>query len=98
MIDSPLAYIDCRALWDRALEATKGIRVPVGAHGQAVQLRLRLNRYRAIDRRENAKTYEPGHPLFGRSVYDAFAVRLHDDTTVEIVPLSLQHLDIEEIT
>jgi hypothetical protein len=74
--DSPFAYDDIKSLLDRALSSTKGVKTICASHGQAVRLRQRCNKFRAMDRRENRKIYEPDHPLHGRSSFDCLIFRL----------------------
>ena len=81
---SRLAYTDCFDFMDQAVADSKGIRVCVGAESNlAYTLRFRLNSARQIDRNENAKTYEEGHPLHGRSIYDRLVFRVKEDSDGE---------------
>lgn len=79
--DSPLSYSDCYDAMERALEDTKGIRLRVNKVADAYHLRMRLNQARAINRRENRRTYEPEHHLFGRSVYDRLMFKIKERAT-----------------
>ena len=76
--NSPLSYTDCYEALDRALEDDRGVRVGVESLKSAQFLRMRLNQARAINRDENQRTYEPGHPLHGRSEYDRLMVRIKE--------------------
>ena len=73
------AYLDCFALLDRALEDPRGIRAEVPSLANAIRLRLRIHQARSIDRSDNAKTYDPDHPLHGRSPYDVLTCRVEDN-------------------
>lgn len=75
---SPLSYTDCYEALDRALDDEKGVRVGVESIKSAQFLRMRLNQARSINRDENQRTYEPGHPLYGRSAYDRLMVRIKE--------------------
>lgn len=82
--ESPLAHKDIEEALDRAIANGKGIRLFCpGGHGQAISLRQRAYKLREIDRRQNRRLFEPDHPMFGNSVYDAlvFAPRQASDET-----------------
>ena len=72
------AYLDCFSLLDRALEDPRGIRAEVPSLNNALRLRLRIHQARAIDRKDNASTYDPDHPLHGRSPYDLLVCRIEE--------------------
>jgi len=76
--DSPLSYKDCYDAMERALEDTKGIRLRVNRVQDAYHLRMRLNQARAINRRENRRTYDPEHHLYGRSIYDRLMFKIKE--------------------
>lgn len=77
--NSRRSYDDCFVLFDRALEADRGIRVEVPDSDAATYLRMRMHHARTIDRRENKTTYpDPAEALHGRSVYDIFVIRIED--------------------
>ena len=73
---SRLAYADAESVLDAALEDEKGIRIPFQDKSSASQFRVRLHTFRQIDRDDNARTFEKGHPLYGRSTYDVIRVRI----------------------
>jgi hypothetical protein len=73
---SRLSYGDAESVLDSALEDDKGIRIPFQDKGSAMSFRLRLHKFRQIDRDDNARTFEKGHPLYGRSTYDVIRVRV----------------------
>lgn len=75
---SPLSYTDCYEALDKALDDERGVRVGVESLKSAQFLRMRLNQARSINRDENSRTYEPGHPLHGRSAYDRLMVRIKE--------------------
>lgn len=75
---SPLAYSDCYDAMNRALEDDRGVRLKVDTRGNAEFLRMRLNTARAINREENARTYEKGEPMHGRSEYDKLMFRIKE--------------------
>ena len=73
---SRLSYADAEAIFDAAMADDKGIRIPFSDNGQAMHLKMRLHKFRQIDREDNARTFERGHPLYGRSNYDVIRVRV----------------------
>ncbi len=73
------SYDDCRDIFERAALDPKGARAKAGTHEAAIALRTRLHYYRTLDRRANAGIYEVGHPMHGRSIYDAYLVELFPD-------------------
>jgi hypothetical protein len=76
---SRLAYTDCYDVFDAALQDTLGVRVKVGSYNEAVRLRVRLHYARNLEREENATLYQPGAPLYGRSIYDTLIVRIKEE-------------------
>lgn len=100
---SRLSYDDCFSFFDQAIADPIGIAVAFEFSGDARQFRLRMNAARALDREENALTYagNPEHPLFGRSQYDGFQLKLrqangktyivierNNEKVLEVIPLS----------
>lgn len=89
---SPLAYTDCYQLFDAAVADPKGARVCKGKKEAAEHFRFRCNYARKINRDENARTYEPDHPMHGKSEYDKVTLTLREDTEgqwwvyAEVVP------------
>lgn len=75
---SLLAYQDCITIMDQALADPKGARIKVANAGDASYQRLRMHYARKLHRDENAKTYEQGHAMHGRSEYDAITVRIRN--------------------
>jgi hypothetical protein len=77
--NSRRSYDDCFALFDRALEADRGIRVEVDDIRAANYLRMRMHHARSIDRGENRVIHaDPGDAMHGKSIYDIFVVRIED--------------------
>jgi len=70
---SRLAYHDCFEAMDAALADPRGARIKTPDAGH---LRMRMHQGRNLDRKENAQTYEEGHPLHGRSIYDKLVLRV----------------------
>lgn len=73
---SLLAYTDCIAFMESALEDDLGARQEVTDADAAVQLRTRIHYARKLHRDENAKSYEPGHMMHGRSEFDKLICRI----------------------
>ena len=76
--ESRLAYEDCYEVMDKALEAEGTIRVGFTRSGEALFLRMRMNKARALDRKFNGQRYKNDHPLHLRSQYDALMFRVKD--------------------
>ena len=74
--NSRLSYEDCYKIMDAALEDKIGARVKMADNDAAVFLRMRIHTARSIDRRDNTKVFEEGHPLYGRSPYDKLVTRI----------------------
>lgn len=73
---SLLAYTDCVEVYDQALASNHGVRVRVKDHDAAWNFRMRMHQARKLIRIDNARTYEDDHPLFGKSPYDAYTLRI----------------------
>lgn len=108
LTESRLAYADCFKVLDAAVADPKGARVPVKDYSAGVYLRMRLHQARKIDRIENKKTYELGHPMHGLSNYDKLVMKLYeieeqwyvylerpDSVEIEVQPMS-EVLGIED--
>ena len=100
---SPLAFDDIREAFERALNAERGIRITCVSRGAATILRARFNYFRWMNRKENAHTYEPDHPMWNRSVYDRLVLRIPpkgspEEAVLYIEPRLVSSLSIEEIT
>lgn len=87
LTDAIAAYDDCEKLFDRAIANPKGIRACLGlgepGKKAAHYLRMRLNHYRQLQRRESMKIYDRTDPRYGKSLYDRFFVRLAEDDAGE---------------
>jgi len=100
---SPFSFDDVKAAWERALESHKGVKIPCRTRGEAVNLRSRFNYYRKLDRQANFQTYQPDDPMYGRSVYDRYLLRIPKKGTAEeavlyIEPYSARTMPMEVIT
>lgn len=74
---SRLAYPDCEEFLNGALADDLGLRKPFGKRGGAQQFLVRLNNFRTICRKDNAKIFpEPDHPLHGRCEYDPLMINI----------------------
>ena len=71
-----MSYADVYEKYDEAMEDPKGIRIPFDTRGEAQHYQMRMHNARSVDRRENAKMYERGHPLHGQSSYDILQLRI----------------------
>jgi len=77
------SYTDCVELFDRALESKAGIRVRMDSGEAATNFRMRMHQARKLHREQNKLTYQPDHPMFGTSPYDAYTLRIRaEDNTV----------------
>jgi len=100
---SPFAFDDIKEVFERALNAPKGIRIQCKTRGAAVSLRSRFNYWRSRNREDNRKTYEADHPLHNNSIYDRLILRIGPKGDLNEATLFIEHhtsenLLIEEIT
>lgn len=99
---SPFAFDDIRSAFERALEAPKGIKLVCDSHSAAILLRSRFNYYRKMHRRENSEVYQPGDPMYGKSVYDRLILRVpkkgNTDANILYIEPHVLKAEIEEIT
>lgn len=73
---SILAFNDCKAAFERALDSPKGTRFTFADPVSAKAFQRRCYQFRKLDRAENSKIYtEPAHTLHGRSVFDTIMIR-----------------------
>lgn len=77
---SLLSYSDCLTFFEQAMSGSKGARVRIGAENQATFFRMRCNQARALHRVDNAKMYEEGHKLHGRSEFDPLQFSIRPDS------------------
>ena len=98
---SRLAYQDVYDIFDKALGDPHGIRIPFPSHGKAAYYRLRMYYGRNIARADNKKIYEEGHPMHGRSNYDALSATLREVNGIwyiYLIPLlNADHMEIESL-
>lgn len=97
MSKSLIAYTDCKAVLDRALESPKGLKIPRETDGAAIYLQQRLNYFRKLDRDFTRSIFPSEDPRHGVSVYDCLTIR-RDGTTVYVQPVREDSLQIEELT
>ena len=87
LTDAIAAYEDCERLFDQAINKPKGIRVCLGAGDEAKKaahyLRMRMNHFRQLQRKEAMKVYDRTDPRYGKSEYDKLYVRLAEDEAGE---------------
>jgi hypothetical protein len=76
LASSILAYSDCKAFMEAALDDTKGARLPFRTETDANYWRMRCNYFRRLNREENALTYDLGHKMHGRSEYDKLTMTI----------------------
>lgn len=90
------SYPDVEALFDKALESEKGLRLTFESSEQAIFNAGRMNAYRVRLRRENSRVYPADHALFGKTPYDGLMVKVRGDI-VEIEKLAVSRFNIEEL-
>jgi len=100
---SAFAFDDLREVFEKALAATKGIRVVCKSRSDAIITRSRMNYLRKMDRRENGVTYQSDHPMYMRSAWDRLVLRVPpkgdpDEAVIFIEKRTAERLTIEEIT
>ena len=78
-----MSYQDIYEMYDKAGDDPLGIRVPFTSRELATTYRTRMHKARVIDRDENRRVYERGHPMHGQSAYDKYqiSIRQGDDDT-----------------
>ena len=67
--------------FDRAITATRGIRIEFPDQTRARGYVARLHNARALDRKENLRTLDPTNPLYGKSDFDCITVSIRQDTS-----------------
>ena len=101
MSNSLLAYQDCTDLLQKAVEDKVGVRVKVADQTSAIHLRNRLHYARRLHREENAKTYDEGEFMHGRSEYDGVVVRMkmiEEQWYIYLERLAIDESKIESLT
>jgi hypothetical protein len=105
-LNNVLAFDDVRDLFEKALarieEGGNGIRVRLGTRGAAIRLRHRMNKFRATDRKANAKVYPEDDPNHNASIYDTLQLRIPpeespDSTTLIIERRSSDMYEVEDL-
>ena len=99
---SAFAFDDLREVFEKALTATKGIRVVCKNRSDAIVTRSRMNYLRKMDRRENGVTYQSDHPMYMRSAWDRLVLRVPprghpDEAVIFVEKRTAANLIIEEI-
>lgn len=102
--NSLAAYPDIQRILDQAIAAPKGLRLTFKTEAEVVYNLGRLNQFRVIDRRRNAKIYPADHPLAQTSVYDQLSFRrktyIIDEELhwcIDVLNLGADHFKVEEI-
>ena len=99
---SPLAFDDLREVFEKAMNADRGLRVVCKTRSEAIITRSRLNYLRKMDRKDNGVTYQSDHPMHMRSVWDKLVLRVPprgdpDETTIFIEKRLVDDLVLEEL-
>lgn len=81
--NTPLSYLDCFEVFDRALKDTEGVMVRMKSKDAATHFRMRMHQARRVDRHRNCQTYEMEHPLFNSSAYDPLYITIEDRDGVD---------------
>lgn len=76
--NTPLSYLDCFEVFDRALKDAEGVMVRMKSKDAATHFRMRMHQARRVDRQRNCQTYEMEHPLFNSSAYDPLYITIED--------------------
>jgi hypothetical protein len=79
--ETQAAYADCYTIFERATTDPAGIRVRFDNDRDANFFKIRMNKARAIQRRQSAKMYPVSDPAHGKSEFDGYAVRSRRDPT-----------------
>jgi hypothetical protein len=74
------AYEDCEELFDRSFHDSVGARAQFPTEAAAVYMRLRMNHYRTLLRRDSCRTYDKTDPRYNKSIYDKLICRIRQDT------------------
>lgn len=68
------SYPDVARVLEQAIESPTGIVAEFPDTKEAHSFATRCNKYRQMDRVENKKIYEPGHPMHGTSIFDVLKI------------------------
>ena len=93
-----LSFEDVRELLNKAIEAEKGIEIKLDTKGQAVNLRSRMNRYRAKDRESSKVIFPDDHPSYGVSQYDRLIISIREDEGKWVVRAEVSSAANYEVT
>lgn len=69
------AFPDCLQNFESATCDRIGIRIRFDTAGEAQHHALRLHHFRTLDRAQNRRLYDEGHPMHGRSAFDTLRVQ-----------------------
>lgn len=95
---SRLSYLDCYAVYDKAVADEEGVRVLMPDLDKATHFRMRMHTARKINRKDNADVYEVGHPMHAASEYDPFVIRLRPASNGSWwVYVQHQKIDLNEV-
>jgi hypothetical protein len=86
---------------DKAIADPKGIKIKFSAGEDAWHFRIRLHTARKIDRNDNRDTYDQGHAMHGRSVYDQLTMRIRksgDHAWLRLERIDTREFEIESLT
>lgn len=67
---SRTAYDDVFEKFELAMNDPRGVRIPFDSYAAAKTYMMRMHNARAIDRRDNERTYQPDDPMYGQCIYD----------------------------
>ena len=98
---SRIAFSDCFDLLERAINDEKGIRIKFATYDDAFNFRLRIHKARQIDRVDNRLSYDNGHPLHGRSVYDQITCKIRSfngGAWLKLEKISAREFEIESLS
>jgi len=73
---SILAYNDCKDFLEKAVDDSKGARLPFRNETDANYYRMRCNQFRKLDRIQNAMIYDIGAKMHGHSEYDQLTLTI----------------------
>ena len=98
LTSQPGAYRDCIELYNMALAAPSGVRMPISLlETDAKYFQLRMNNARRILRDESRRVYPPDSHLHGVSEYDGLQVRVRQHAAsgiwwIYVEPAGVGHL------
>jgi hypothetical protein len=98
---SRIAFSDCFDLLEKAINDEKGIRIKFASYDDAFNFRLRIHKARQIDRIDNRGTYDTGHPLYGRSVYDQISCKIRSfngGAWLKLEKITAREFEIESLS